>query len=127
MTEKYSWSKDSLKQMQGIHPDLRKLCDRALRLSRIDFRVIDGVRTLAEQRRHFNNGASKTMKSRHLHGYAVDLAALVGGKVRWEDVYYKPIREAFEKASAQLSIPIGKAIKWDMGHIELAKKEYPDP
>lgn len=126
----FTWSIRSLEEMSDIHPDLRKLCDKALRLSKHDFIIIDGRRTLAEQRKHFNNGASKTMKSRHLHGFAVDFVPLIGGKIRWEPVYFKPIGLAFDKASKQLRIPIvwGGNWRWkDWGHIELDKKKYPDP
>jgi peptidoglycan LD-endopeptidase CwlK len=124
------WSKRSLAQLKGIHPDLRRVCDLALNLSTIDFMVIDGVRTLEEQQVHVANGASKTLNSRHLHGYAVDVAAMVGGKIRWEDAYYRPIGAAFVSASGRLRIPIvwGGTWRWkDWGHFELDRKRYPDP
>lgn len=123
----FKWSLRSLKEMAEIHPDLRLLCDEALALTTVDFIVIDGKRTLEEQKIHVANGASKTLKSRHLHGFAVDVAALIGGKIRWETVYYDPIREAFLKASKQLGIPLGPRISWDPGHFELSKRRYPDP
>lgn len=126
----FRWSLRSSKSMEGIHPDLRKVCDLALRLTDQDFIVIDGKRTLGEQKKHVASGASKTMKSRHLHGFAVDVAALIAGKVRWEAVYYKPLGVAFKQASTRLGIPIkwGGDWKWkDWGHFELDKKRYPDP
>ena len=124
---KWTWGEISLENLEGIHPDLRRLCDEALRTSPIDFRVIDGLRTMKEQIEFKKRGASQILKSRHLHGFAVDVAALVLGKVRWEDPLYVPIREAFAKASKKFDIPLGKTIKWDMGHFELDKKRYPDP
>lgn len=124
---RFKWSERSLVEMEGIHPDLRKLCDLALKLSTQDFGIIDGLRTIKEQREYVRLGASKTMNSRHLHGLAVDTMAYVNGKGRWESILYIPIRKAFEQASAKLDIPIGKKISWDIGHIELAKKRYPDP
>ena len=123
----FKWSKRSLKELQGIHPDLRKLCDRALALSSIDFLIVDGLRTIEEQKRHVASGASKTLRSRHLHGFAVDFAAVIGGKIRWEVVYYAPIRDAFRRASKELGVPLGPDISWDPGHIELSKRKYPDP
>lgn len=123
----FKWSKRSLVEMKGIHPDLRRLCDRTLEITSIDFLIVDGLRTLEEQKHHVANGASKTLKSRHLHGFAVDFAAVVGGKIRWEIAYYKPIRAAFKQAAKELGIPLGPDISWDPGHIELAKSKYPDP
>lgn len=122
----FKWSKRSLLELKGIHPDLRKLADLALSLSKQDFMIVDGLRTVAQQREYVKKGASKTMKSRHLQGFAIDVAAVISGKVRWEIELYRPIREAFEQASGMLEIPIGKMISWDIGHIELDKKRYPD-
>src|SRR5262245_56344817 len=122
----FKWSKRSLAELKGIHPDLRALCDEALRLSKQDFMIVDGLRTLAQQREYVRRKASKTLKSRHLQGFAVDVAALINGKVRWEDPLYAPIREAFVKASQKLDIPMGPVISWDIGHIELDKRRYPD-
>jgi len=67
------WSKRSLDSLKGIHPDLRRVMDRALQESPIDFTVIEGLRTEARQRELVAKGASKTMNSRHITGHAVDL------------------------------------------------------
>lgn len=128
-----SWSKRSLAELKGIHPDLRKVCDLSLDMALKrghDFMIIDGVRTREEQIKHYKSGASKTMKSRHLHGLAIDFMPLVMGKGRWESVYFKPIGLVFKHAAIQLRIPItwGGDWKWkDWGHVELSKKAYPDP
>jgi len=131
MTALFKWSLRSLGEMKDIHPDLRKVCNLALKYSTTDFIVTDGKRTLAEQKKHVASGASKTLKSRHLHGLAVDVAPLVAGKVRWEAAYFRPIAEAFRQASRELGIPIEWGGDWktfkDMPHFELRKKEYPDP
>lgn len=121
----------SKNELKDIHPDLRKVVDRALALSPYDFIITDGRRTIAEQRKHVNSGASKTMKSRHLYGCAIDFVALVERKVRYDKAYMKAIADAFKKAGKELKIPIkwGGDWKgaWDMPHIELDKKVYPDP
>jgi peptidoglycan L-alanyl-D-glutamate endopeptidase CwlK len=121
--------------MAEIHPDLRRICDVALSLvgskyTFLDFIIIDGRRTIDEQRLHVARGASKTMNSRHLHGYAVDFAAIVDGKIRWEPSYFKLIGAEFKNAAAKCRTPIkwGGDWKWkDWGHIELDRKRYPDP
>jgi len=124
----YKWSARSLKAMAGIHPDLRKVCDRALELTEIDFVVTEGKRSIEQQRKYVAAGASKTLKSRHLTGHAVDFVAIVEGKVK----YYRPamakIAEAFKQASKELRIPIVWGGDWKMDdtpHIELAKSKYP--
>lgn len=47
--------------------------------------VTYGLRTLKEQEKLFKEGKSKTMKSKHLTGNAVDLAFSQGGKINWQD------------------------------------------
>lgn len=123
----FRFSKRSKSHLTEVHPDLQRLAQRALSISSIDFMVIDGIRTLEEQKRHVKSGASKTLKSRHLHGFAIDFVAIVGGKIRWEPVYYGPIRDAFKAAAKELGIALGPDISWDPGHIELSKRRYPDP
>src|SRR6056297_1591854 len=67
------YSSRSLKNLKGIHPDLRRVIDRALQESPLDFIVIEGLRTEARQRELVASGASQTMNSRHLTGHAVDI------------------------------------------------------
>lgn len=127
----FKWSKRSLRELEGIHPDLRKVTDRALELSPIDFIITDGLRTLAEQRKHVASGASKTMNSRHLTGHAVDFVAYasVGGnkkKVTYKETYMRQVADAFKQAAKELGIPITRGIDWgwDSPHIELNKSHY---
>ena len=64
-------------RLQGVNPDLVKVVERAIKLSEVDFTVIEGLRTLERQHKLVDSGASQTLKSRHLTGHAVDLAAWV--------------------------------------------------
>jgi peptidoglycan L-alanyl-D-glutamate endopeptidase CwlK len=132
MARKLKWSKRSLAEMSGIHPDLRRLCDRTLEIlslssTPLDIMIIDGKRSLEEQKRHVASGASKTLKSRHLHGLAIDFAVLVSGKLRWEDAYYAPVRAYFKQAAKELGLRLEKDIPWDTGHIALHASTHPDP
>jgi len=124
----FKWSKRSLREMEGIHPDLRKVCDRALELTPVDFIITDGKRTLAEQRRYVAQGVSWTMKSRHLTGHAVDYVAFTNGKVKYHYPAMKEIADAFKRAAKELGIEIEWGGDWKKGdtpHIELSKKKYP--
>lgn len=130
MAEGYRWSKRSLAELDGIHPDLRKVADLALKYSPHDFIITDGKRTVAEQRHYVKIGASRTMKSRHLLGYAIDYVGFVNGKVTYNAVIMKEIAAAFKKASKDLNIPIEWGGDWkgfvDTPHIQLSKLKYPD-
>ena len=74
----------SLARLNGVHPDLVKVVKAAIKLSEVDFTVLEGLRTLTRQKQLFAAGATKTLNSRHLTGHAVDLGALIGGTVRWD-------------------------------------------
>lgn len=59
-------SQRSEQNLRGVHPDLVKVVRRAIKLSRVDFMVIEGKRNEARQRQLVANGQSQTMNSRHL-------------------------------------------------------------
>lgn len=128
MAEEFKWSRRSLEQLKGIHPDLRKVANLALKLSEVDFIITDGLRTEAEQRELVRKKASRTMRSRHLTGHAIDFVALVNGKVRYDSVHMGRIAFAFKKAAKELAVPIEWGGDWksfvDTPHIELDRKAY---
>lgn len=49
----YTFSKTSLKRLEGVHPDLVRVATRALELSEVDFGITEGRRTLAKQKEYF--------------------------------------------------------------------------
>jgi peptidoglycan L-alanyl-D-glutamate endopeptidase CwlK len=109
----YKFSARSLKNLQGVHPDLLKICHRALELSPIDFLITEGVRTVERQKQLFAAGASKTMNSRHITGHAVDVAALLSGKPRWDSSLYYQIAGAFQSAAKEKGIPTRWGGAWE--------------
>lgn len=119
----------SLKSLEGVHPDMVKVVKRALELSHLDFVVTEGMRTLQKQKQLVAAGASKTLRSRHLTGHAVDLAALVAGKVRWDFPLYGQLAVAMKTAAKELNIPIEWGGDWksfkDGPHFQLTWAKYP--
>jgi peptidoglycan LD-endopeptidase CwlK len=119
----------SLKNLSGVHPDLVKVVLRAIEITKQDFTVIEGVRSLARQRELFNKGASKTMNSRHLTGHAVDIVPWVDGNVSWDWKFYSEIRSAMMTAAGELGIPVTWGGNWekfrDGPHWELPHTQYP--
>lgn len=108
----YRFSARSEAKLQGVHPDLVKVVRRALELTQVDFGITEGLRTEARQKELVAAGASRTMKSRHLTGHAVDVVAYVGGNVRWDGPLYSTIAEAFRQASIELGIPVVWGGSW---------------
>lgn len=123
----FRFSKRSEGHLQGVHPDLVAVMREAIANSPVDFGIIDGLRTLEEQKKYVASGASKTMKSRHLTGKAVDIMCYVNGKGRWEYQLYQKVGPIVKAAAAKLKVPIvwGGDWKWkDWGHFELSTKKY---
>lgn len=118
----------SLKSLTGVHPDLVRVVRRAAALTPIDFVVTEGLRTLARQRQLVAAGASKTLKSRHITGHAVDLAAVVAGKVRWDWPLYAKLATAMKAAAAQEGVKLEWGGDWkfkDGPHFQLPFQGYP--
>lgn len=115
--------------LRGVHPDLVKVVELAITISKVDFTVLEGLRSEKRQKELLLKGATKTLKSRHLTGHAVDLAALINGKVAWDWPLYSKIADAMKQAAKQLSIPIEWGGDWktfkDGPHFQLPWREYP--
>lgn len=129
MTRKYSAR--SLKNLNGIHPDLRRAIDRALQDSELDFVVIEGLRTKERQKQLVASGASKTMNSRHLTGHAVDLVPIgPNGKAAFDWPLYHKLGPAVKEAAAKEGVAIVWGGDWtsfkDGPHFELDRKVYPE-
>lgn len=107
----YKLGTRSLQKLEGVHPDLVAVVSRAIEISEQDFSVICGLRTIEEQKALVAKGASKTMKSYHLEGKAVDLAAYCDG-IRWELNLYDEIADAMLKASKELGVTLTWGAAW---------------
>ncbi len=123
------WSSRSLRNLQGIHPDLRRVMDLALQESPVDFTVIEGLRTLALQKQLVAQGASQTLRSRHLTGHAVDIAPIVGGSIRWDWPLFHRMAPAVKLAAQELGVPIEWGGDWrgfpDGPHWQLPWAQFP--
>ena len=125
----FTLSAKSLGRMAGVHPRLQEVVKRAINITPVDFAVLEGVRTIERQRELFAAGASKTMRSRHLTGHAIDLGAIVGGQVRWDWPLYDQVAVAMKVAASQLGVPIEWGGDWenfrDGPHFQLPWTSHP--
>ena len=127
---KRKYSKRSLTNLRGIHPDLRRVIDRALQESPLDFIVIEGLRTKERQKQLVDNGASQTMNSRHLTGHAVDLLPIgPDGRAAFDWPLYHKLGPAVKDAAAKEGVAIVWGGDWksfkDGPHFELDRRVYP--
>jgi len=124
------YSQRSLKSLQGIHPDLRRVIDRALQESPLDFIVIEGLRTRTRQSELVASGASKTMNSRHLTGHAVDLLPIGMNGPAFDWPLYDMLGPAVKNAARKEGVALVWGGDWksfrDGPHFELDRDAYPD-
>lgn len=116
----------SKQELQGVHPKLVAVVERAIQITEQDFGVHDGLRTHAEQVEYMRRGVSRTSRSKHLvqhdgYGHAVDLVPYINGKLRWEHEPCYLIAEAVRKAADAL----GVRIRWGGNWGELSGSKAP--
>lgn len=114
----FTLSSKSLDRLKGVHPELVEVVKRAIEITPIDFMVIEGVRSVEQQKQNVAKGVSKTMNSKHLvqsdgYSHAVDLGPLVGKQIPWDDFSkFKQVSEAMKKAASELGVRITWGGDW---------------
>tara|TARA_B100001093_G_scaffold27305_1_gene23942 strand:- start:1961 stop:2413 length:453 start_codon:yes stop_codon:yes gene_type:complete len=104
-------------RLEGINPQLIEVVKTAITLTKVDFGVTCGMRTVEEQEKLVASGASQTMKSKHLEGRAVDLVAYVGPNVTWALNKYDEIADAMAAAAKQKGVALKWGAAWTVGNI----------
>ena len=118
----YKLSGRSLNKLECVHPTMVDTVKRAIELSKVDFGVIYGVRSLAEQKRLYEAKRSQTMKSKHLvqedgYSHAVDLMAYDGSDPSWDIVMYDDIADAMKAAAKETGAKIRWGAAWTIDNI----------
>lgn len=132
--------KRSRERLIGVHPDLVRVVEQAIRISEVDFTVIDGVRTIEQQIELYAKGRTTgqlwevgirdveakpnekivtwTLNSLHMRnartgfGHAVDLAPFIAGKISWEWKYFPIMAKAMKIAAKELDVPVEWGGDW---------------
>jgi peptidoglycan L-alanyl-D-glutamate endopeptidase CwlK len=136
-------SKDNLK---GIHPDLVRVMNEAIKDTPVDFIITDGVRTTEQQQALYNKGRTKESKekgekvvtncdgiknkSNHQpkidgYGHAVDLYPYYNGSVQLNDVAkLRIVADHIKVCAKKLGVKVDWGGDWkslkDYPHFELA-------
>lgn len=127
----------SLAKLKRVHPDLVRVvnrCARDWKDATFQWIITCGPRTVEEQRLLVAKGASKTMRSRHLiakngYSHAIDVAATLNGKVRWDWPLYDKIAKAMLAAAKAEKVPVEWGGLWpkfrDGPHFQLPWATHP--
>lgn len=127
----------SLAKLKRVHPDLVRVvtrCAKDWKDATFQFIVTCGQRTIEEQQLLVAKGASKTMRSRHLiakngYSHAIDVAATLNSKVRWDWPLYDKIAKAMKAAARAEKVPLEWGGDWtsfrDGPHYQLPWSTHP--
>lgn len=125
----FQLSARSRARLRGVHPALVGVIEAAILETPVDFMVTEGLRTPERQAALVRAGASRTLRSRHLTGHAVDVAAVVGGAVRWDWPLYPRIAAVLKTTAARRGIALIWGGDWprlrDGPHFELDRRVFP--
>ncbi len=113
----YKLSTKSQERLMGVEPELKEVVYEAIKVTKIDFGVIEGLRTEEKQKQLVESGASQTMKSKHLEGRAVDLMAYIGGRGSWELNVYDEIADAMKEAAIKVDVAVRWGAAWTVTDI----------
>ena len=118
----FKLSSKSLGKLEGVNPLMVDTVKRAIQLTKVDFGVIYGVRSLETQKKLYAAGRSQTMKSKHLiqtdgTSHAVDLMAYDGSEPSWEIVMYDDIADAMKAAAKETGAKVRWGAAWNIDNI----------
>ena len=113
----FKLSSRSLKKLDGVDEGIVSVVKDAIGITKVDFGVTFGLRTLEEQKKLYESGRSQTMKSKHLEGRAVDLVAYFGSDISWELNVYDDICDAMAEAARKNDVAIKWGAAWSEGDI----------
>lgn len=124
----YGFGERSRKNLEGVHPKMIKVAERAIEISKTDFFVNEGVRTMERQKALYAQGRTKpgpkvtwTLNSNHFKnprtgfGHAIDIYPHPYDPKHKDIVkQQRAVAAAMFKAAGELDIPIRWGADWDM-------------
>lgn len=113
----FKLSRRSLDRLQGVDDRLVAVVKHAITATKTDFGVIQGMRTIEQQKELVAKGASQTMKSKHLEGLAVDLMAYINGRGSWELNLYDDLADAMAEGANAVGCKVRWGAAWHIDDI----------
>ena len=111
-------SQRSRNNLAGVRPELVRVVERAIQLTKVDFAVTEGLRSPERQRELFEKGASQIAEGgKHVTGEAVDLVAFLGNRISWELNLYDDIADAMKQAAIETAVGLRWGAAWNVPDI----------
>lgn len=116
----FQLSTRSLERLQGVDDRLIQVVRKAIGYTKVDFGVVEGLRTPQRQIELFNSGASQIRDGgKHVEGKAVDLMAYLGDRGSWELNLYDEIADAVKQAAIEVNVAVRWGAAWNIDDIRL--------
>ena len=122
-------------RMTGVHPDLKRVMELAAERTPWPIGVIEGVRSPERQKSLIAQGASHTMRSRHIPSpndnlaKAVDVGPAPQNSITFAWPLYDKLAVIVKATAAELNVPIEWGGDWtsfrDGPHWQLPWEQYP--
>ena len=113
----------SKKRMEGVDERLKAVVMECAARCRFPFNVSEGLRSETKQREYVKQGKSRTMKSKHLVGKAVDLYPLTMNRKEVDWSRFEDLADVMFEVAKEMEIEIIWGGHWktfiDKPHFEL--------
>jgi peptidoglycan L-alanyl-D-glutamate endopeptidase CwlK len=130
----FKLSARSIDRLVGVNPNLIRVVQRAIELTKVDFAVTEGLRSPERQRELYAKGASQIKEGgTHIEGRAIDVVAYIGNRISWELNLYDDIADAMRLAAIETNVGLRWGAAWNVpdirkwnGSMESAMMHYID-
>jgi peptidoglycan L-alanyl-D-glutamate endopeptidase CwlK len=130
----FKLSARSIDRLVGVNPNLIRVVQRAIELTKVDFAVTEGLRSPERQRELYLKGASQIKEGgTHIEGRAIDVVAYIGNRISWELNLYDDIADAMRLAAIEANVGLRWGAAWNVpdirkwnGSMESAMMHYID-
>lgn len=109
----FALGKTSEANLLGVQPKLICAVRYAIKRTTQDFGVHEGLRSLERQKKLVASGASRTLDSYHLDGFAVDLVPYIDGRLQWQPGPCLVVAKWMLHASHDLAVRLVWGAVWD--------------
>lgn len=131
----FQLGKTSLQRLEGVNHILVNVVKRAIQISKVDFMVVEGVRTFERQKELYAQGRTKpgkivtwTMDSKHIDAIAVDLVPWVDGKADWNNLQnFDQVALAMFRAASEQGVKLRWGADWNNNGVKREKGETDSP
>lgn len=109
----FKFGKKSLELLNkpGLDKRLVDLCNKVIEITPIDFAITESLRSYERQKELFESGKSKTMKSKHLEGKAIDIVGVYEKYEKAMDITF--LSGLFYGVASMMGIKIRVGALWD--------------